>query len=114
MHNTNSLAIESLLSSQTVMKSRSDHVWPRLNFDDKVLPLLPMPGYALSAGFIGFYKVHKFINATDCVIASPGRRWNKHINMIKSYVTCETTTAALPGESRTPDTLNVLVVSEPS
>lgn len=119
LHHANSLAKDSLLSAQTVMKTRYDRsaVSRQFSVGDKVLALLPIPGSALSARFTGQYEVQKCISPTDYVIATPERRRKTrvcHINMLKRYITRENATPR--GEPRTPDTVavNAVIISEPT
>ena len=55
---------------------------------DKVLALLPIPGSALSAKFLGPYELYDCLSDTDYAICTPERRRKTrvcHVNMLKRY-----------------------------
>ncbi|KAF7648009.1 hypothetical protein LDENG_00163430, partial [Lucifuga dentata] len=55
---------------------------------DQVLVLLPVPGSALTARFLGPYVVDRKVSDTDYVILTPERRRKTqlcHVNMLKPY-----------------------------
>ncbi|XP_076876436.1 uncharacterized protein LOC143525877 [Brachyhypopomus gauderio] len=91
LHSVCALAQESLSATQTRMKSRHDQkaVLRSLDVGDKVLVLLPVPGSALCAKFVGPYEVLSRLSDTDYVIRTPDRRKKTrvcHVNMLKRYV----------------------------
>ena len=57
-------------------------------FGDKVLALLPIPGWPLQARYFGPYNVEKSASDLNYIITTPDRRKQKqlcHINMLKEY-----------------------------
>jgi len=91
LHRANSLA--SLSASKAVMKRNYDCASVHRHFEigDKVLALLPIPGSALSAKFLGPYEIHDCLSDTDYVICTPERRRKTcvcHVNMMNSAFIC--------------------------
>lgn len=72
LHHANSLAKDSLLSAQTVMKTHYDRsaVSRQFSVGDKVLALLPIPGSALSARFTGPYCHIRYLDALVLILGS--------------------------------------------
>lgn len=65
---------------------------------DKVLALLPIPGYSLQSRFAGPYTIERKMSDHDYVIKTPDRRqssWMIHVNMLKPYFERKCDTAAL-------------------
>lgn len=119
LHHANTIAKKNLLATQNAMKSQYDRsaVPRRFSVGDKVLALLPVPGSALSARFMGPYEVVKCVGPTDYVISTPERRRKMHvchINMLKPYIARENSNAAPPVEATKIDAVAVnILVSEP-
>lgn len=83
-------AKEALAEAQSSMKQLFDRaaVSRAFSVGDKVLVLLPIPGSALSARFVGPYEVVGKRSDTDYIIKTPDRKRQKrvcHINMLKAY-----------------------------
>ncbi|KAK0136880.1 hypothetical protein N1851_026963 [Merluccius polli] len=103
LHRATSLAREALSSSQGSMKKWFDRkaVVRRFEPGDQVLVLLPVPGSALTARFLGPYVVKQQVSDTDYIILTPERRKKTrlcHVNMLKPYFSRDTSTKERPPE----------------
>ncbi|XP_066957632.1 uncharacterized protein [Macrobrachium rosenbergii] len=81
---------ENMLKSQKRMKFFFDRKSKERDFavGDKVLVLLPIPGYPLKASFSGPWKILKKISPVNYLVETPERRKPFqlcHINMLKAY-----------------------------
>jgi len=89
MNKAGELARKNLEISQSKMKTWYDKSSAKIfDIGNKVLVLLPIPGYALQARYSGPYAIEKKINDVGYVVATPNRRKEKrlsHVNMIKLY-----------------------------
>ncbi|XP_068242408.1 uncharacterized protein [Palaemon carinicauda] len=94
LHRACTFAREYLTKAQATMKTNYDVGTHMRHFDpgDRVLVLLPMPGFPLKARFSGPWKVLKKLNDVNYLIETPERRRKTqicHINMLKPFVSRE-------------------------
>ena len=99
------LARKNHKTAQNPMKYSYDKNTVTRNFQngDKVLALLPVPRNPLQARYFGPYVIEKKENDLNYVIITPNRRRNRqlcHVNMLKVYITKESSAASKRSEFR--------------